>query len=76
MDEGKRSKEYNKGYEDAEKDLLDKENVKLFTEGYKAGFRDGYQAARSEMQRLMMDKVPPEIQKQMEEGGQGIWWPW
>jgi hypothetical protein len=76
MDDGKRSKEYNQGYEDAEKDLLDKENVKLFTEGYKAGYRDGYQAAMKEMKKVMTDQMPPEIKRQMEEGGQGVWWPW
>lgn len=76
MDEGKRSKEYNKGYKDAEKDLLDKENVKLFAEGYKAGYRDGYMTAMKEIKKTMMAKMPPEIKQQMEDGGQGIWWPW
>lgn len=75
MKEGKRGKEYNKGYEDAAKDLLDKENVELFKEGYKAGYRDGYMAAMKEM-KIMMEKMPLEIKEQMEEGAQPWIWPW
>lgn len=76
MDERKRSDEYNKGYEDAEKDFLDKEKVKLFKEGYKAGYRDGYKEAMKDAKKFALEQMPPEIKRQMEEGGQGIWLPW
>jgi hypothetical protein len=76
MEEGKRSKEYNKGYKDAEKDLLDKENMKLFTEGYKSGYKDGYKVAMKDVKKMMLLKVPPEIRKQMEEEGAQPQWPW
>lgn len=77
MEEGKRSKEYNQGYEDAKKDILEEKKIKIFTEGYKTGYRDGYQAAMEDLKKKMMSKMPPEIKQQMEEGGaQPIWWPW
>lgn len=78
MEEGKRSKEYNQGYEDAKKDIVDDKKLKLFAEGYKAGYRDGYQAAKEDLKKMMMSKMPPEIQQQMGEGGaQPMWlWPW
>lgn len=77
MDKRKRSEEYNKGYDDAEKDFLDKEKVKLFKEGYKAGFRDGYNEGMRDAKKFALEQMPPEIRKQLEEGGgQGIWWPW
>ncbi len=78
MVEGKRSKEYKEGYKAAQKDLEDKENIKLFMEGYKSGFRDGYMAAREESKMMMMSKMPPEIRDQMKEGAEpgGWWWPW
>ena len=73
----KRSEEYKKGYEAAEKDFLDDEKVKLFKDGYKKGYRDGYQAAMKDAKIMAMKKMPPEIRKQMEEGtSQGVWWPW
>lgn len=78
MVEGKRSKEYNEGYKSALEDLKDEENMKLFIEGYKLGYRDGYKAAMSELKMMMMGKMPPEIRQQMEEGAEpGGWvWPW
>jgi hypothetical protein len=78
MVEGKRSKEYNEGYKDAIEDLKDEQNLKLFMEGYKSGFSDGYTAAREELKMMMMSNLPPEIRQQMEEGAEaGGWrWPW
>lgn len=78
MANGKRSKEYNEGYKDALEDLKDEEKIKLFIDGYKSGFGDGYTAAREELKTMLMGKMPPEIRQQMEEGAEtGGWvWPW
>lgn len=79
MANGKRSKEYNEGYKAALDDLKDEEQVKLFIDGYKSGFMDGYKAAREELKMMLMSKMPPEIRQQMEEGAEpaGGWvWPW
>ena len=79
MVEGKRSKEYNEGYKAALEDLKDENDLKLFIDGYKRGFSDGFSAAREDMKMMMMAGMPPEIKKQMEEGAEAgsIWgWPW
>lgn len=79
MVKGTRSKEYNKGYSDAEKDILDKENIDLFTEGFKAGFRDGYLAAINELSNVrgkMVDNLPPEIKEKFGDEVQPWVWPW
>jgi len=49
--------------------------MKLFTEGYKAGYKDGYKAAMKDVKKMMLLKVPPEIRKQMEEEGAQPGWP-
>ena len=72
----KRSVEYNKGYKDAEKDFNDPDKVKLFKDGYKAGYRDGYMEAMKDAKKMAMEKMPPEIKRQMEDISQGVWWPW
>lgn len=79
MKEGKkgiRSIEYNKGYEAAAKDFLDDEKLKEFKEGYKIGYRDGYQAALNDLKKSALLKLPPEVRQQMEEGAQPWDWPW
>lgn len=72
----KRNDEYKKGYEAAQEDFRDEKKLKLFEEGYKIGFRDGYQAAMKDAKKMAMEKMPPEIKRQMEDSSQGVWWPW
>lgn len=76
MTEGKRSTEYNKGYTDAQQDLLDKENINLFKEGYKAGFRDGYIAAIKEISSKFTENIPPEFKDKLGDDAQPWIWPW
>lgn len=76
MTKGTRNKEYNKGYADAEKDILDKENLEVFKEGYKAGFRDGYLAAMKDISNVRLETLPDDIKKKIEDGVQPWVWPW
>ncbi len=76
MTKGTRNEEYNKGYADAEKDILDKENVDVFKEGYKAGFRDGYLAAMKDISNVRLETLPDDIKDKIDDGVQPWIWPW
>lgn len=68
--------EYEEGYKAAENDFLDENKLKLFEEGFKAGYRDGYNAAVEDTKQLLYLNVPNEIREQIEEGAQPGWRVW
>lgn len=71
-----RIEEYEEGYKDAEKDILDGDkSIKAFTEEYKLGFRDGYQAASEDAKKAILLKVPKEIRDQIDGDGAQAGWP-
>ncbi|MDD1775109.1 MAG: hypothetical protein LUQ24_06225 [Methanobacterium sp.] len=69
MPKGKRSKEFNEGYDAAIADLSEEENKKLFMEGYKAGFRDGAMAFAKEVK----NRVPSDLKQTDDETQPWIW---
>ena len=59
--------------------MKDDKCIKLFTEGYKKGFNEGYKAAIEDV-RTKMCQIPPQISQNIGQGQDGTaqpqWWPW
>jgi len=72
LNPGKRNKEFKDGYDAAVKDFKDENNLELFKEGYKAGFRDGYMAVMMEIK----DQMPADFKEKMGDDVQPWIWPW
>jgi hypothetical protein len=65
------------GNEECKKQMKDSECLEMFSDGYKSGFQDGYNAAREEVKEMMLTKMPPEVRKQIEDSAQPMGWlPW
>jgi len=65
-----RKESYLKGYKDAEQQLAEDNCLKQYIDGYKAGYRDGYQAVLEQLKLLT-----PEIQEKMIESGAQLGYP-
>ena len=72
-DKKTRREKYNEGY-DAEADMTE-ENIKHYTDGFKAGNREGYEAAMKDARRMMMTQMPPELREKLIEDGLQQWVP-
>jgi hypothetical protein len=65
------------GKAECKKQMKNPECLEMYSEGYKSGFQDGYNAAREEIKEMMLTQMPPEIKKQIDEGAQPVGWvPW